>query len=512
MKSDGCILAHDLGTSGNKAVLYGLDGVVRADAFTPYETSYPAPGFVEQSPQDWWDAVRLSTRQLISRSGVNPREVIAICFSGQMMGCLPVDGEGEPLRPSLIWADLRGTAEAARLADAAGTDRVYEITGHRVSASYSAAKLMWIKANEPEVYSRTSKMLQAKDYIVMKLTGVTLTDYSDACGTNLFDLRERKWCREIIDACGLSADMMPEAVPSTTIAGGLLEGPAGELELPAGIPVVIGGGDGVCATTGAGVVSSGRAYNVLGTSSWIATASREPVYDPQQRTFNWIHLDEHLYNPCGTMQGAGYSYSWFKDALCTSESDAAAAAGTNVYEILNEYVKEVPAGAEGLLFMPYLMGERSPWWNPDARGAFIGLGATHGRREMARAVLEGVAFNLRIILEVFSARDPIERLTVIGGGARNPIWMQILADVWNRPLDLSALPEDATSLGAAICGGVGVGAYSGFEVAEKLAAVQSSVTANPGHAARYDALYEVFLRTYKALEPTYSALAAFRGG
>lgn len=504
------LLAHDLGTTGNKAVLYSVEGRIVADSFSAYGTHHPRPGFVEQNPQDWWKAVCISTRELLSREGINPSQIAAVSFSAQMMGCLVVDANGKPLRPSIIWADTRATEEIRQIASRIDRDRVYEITGHRLSSSYSAAKLLWIKNHEPAVFERTHKMLQAKDFIVHRLTGEFVTDYSDASGTNMFDLREKRWSPEILAAIGVAEEVLPRPVASKTVIGSVGAGVAEESGLAAGTPVVVGGGDGACATVGAGVIRSGRAYNVLGTSSWIAMASREPVMDGEQRTFNWVHLDEDLYMPCGTMQSAGFSYSWFKDVLCDLETRDAEAAGKNVYDTLNGYTEESAPGAGGLLFLPYLLGERSPWWEPDARAAFIGLGAEHTRAHMARAVLEGVAHNLRVILNAFDQDQYIEKLTLIGGAARNAVWTQILADVWGRPLEIPSAVEDATSMGAAICAGVGIGVFPGFEVAETMVVSERRLEPNPDRVALYENMHSVFLRAYRALEPVFRDLAPYR--
>ena len=505
------ILAHDLGTTGNKAVLYSDEGRIAGHCFSGYPTHHPRSGFVEQDAGDWWNAVCASTRQLLSQKGIDASDVAGVSFSGQMMGCLGVDSAGQPLRRAVIWADTRAVREEENLARRISRDRVYQITGHRLSASYSAAKLLWIRNNEPEIYRRISKMLQAKDYIVYRLTGEFATDYSDASGTNMFNLRTKQWAHEILDAMEISEAVLPNLLPSTTIVGRVRGDIASEAGLRAGTPVVIGGGDGACSAVGAGVVRGGRAYNVLGTSSWIAMAADEPVMHPEQRTFTWAHLDPGLYMPCGTMQAAGFSYSWFTDVLCASEAAEAARLGVSVYQKLNDDVKETAPGSDGMLFLPYLLGERSPWWEPDARAAFIGLGAAHTKKHLTRAVLEGVAHNLRIILNIFDQTHTIEELTLIGGGARSEAWAQILADIWQRPLNIPAAVEDATSMGAAICGGTALGIFDDFLIAEKLAVPRNRVEPNPRSADLYDAMHRVFLDAYHALEPIFRRLPAFRG-
>ncbi len=494
------ILAHDLGTTGNKANLFDAQGQPVASAFLGYETAYPRPGWAEQEAADWWRAVRDSTRELLASSNVAPGDIPVVCFSGMMNGALAVDESGEPLRSAIIWADQRATAEAELLADRCGFEQVYRRTGHRPGASYTAAKMLWIQQHQPELYARTHQFLQAKDYAAYKLSGVFATDYSDASGTNLFDLERRDWASDMIEALGLDRRKLPPAFPSHKIIGQVTPQAAAEAGLLAGTPVVIGGGDGACATVGAGSVHPGEAYNYLGSSSWIAVTAEQPLYDPQMRTFTFAHLDPRLYFPAGTMQCAGGSYDWL-ERLLRSEGE------TRLYDEMSTAAAGVEPGAGGLLFLPYLIGERSPHWNPLARGAFVGLTMSHGRAEMARAVLEGVAFNLKMILDAFLEQGAaIEAMRLIGGGARSPLWRQILADVYGLPILRPALLAEATALGAAIAGGVGVGIFPDFSVAHEFVQVEEAEQPNGAAQALYAELYPLFQETYQALEPMFERL------
>lgn len=487
------ILAHDLGTTGNKTNLFDIEGKLVASSFAGYETAYPHPAWAEQDPADWWQAVCDSTRELVAQAAVSPAEVAVISFSGQMMGALPVDKSGTPLRPSIIWADQRAVAEADLLAETCGAAEIYRRTGHRAGASYSGAKILWIKNYQPDIYAQAHKFLQAKDYAAYRLAGNFATDYSDASGTNLFDLGERCWSEDILEAMDIDGALLPEPHPSHTVIGEVTGGAAEETGLAPGTPVVIGGGDGACATVGAGAVDVGDAYNYIGSSSWISVVSRSPIYDPQRRTFTFVHLDPELYFPTGTMQAAGGSRDWLIRVLKEEVSDSA--------------IAEVGLGAQGLLFLPYLIGERSPHWNPLARGAFVGLTMSHGRAEMARAVLEGVAFNLRMILDAFLEQGiVIEAMRLIGGGAQSPLWRQILADVYGLPILHPTLLAEATSLGAAIAGGVGVGLFPDFSVAQEFVQVEEAERPNRAAQARYAELYPLFQETYRALEPIYERL------
>ena len=494
------ILAHDLGTTGNKASLFDEQGHPVASAFAGYETAYSCPGWAEQDAADWWRAVRDSTRALLASSTVAPGDVAVVCFSGMMNGALAVDAAGAPLRTAIIWADQRATAEEKLLAQRCGMEQLYRRTGHRASASYTAAKVLWIQRHQPDLYACTHQVLQAKDYVAYKMSGVFATDYSDASGTNLFDLARRTWAVDIIEAVGLDPRKFPPVCPSQTVIGQVTAQAAAETGLLAGTPVVIGGGDGACATVGAGSVDPGDAYNYVGSSSWIAVTAVEPLYDPQMRTFTFAHLDPRLYFPTGSMQSAGGAYDWFERLL-------RGAGEARLYDEMGAAAATVEPGARGLLFLPYLIGERSPHWNPLARGAFVGLTMAHGRAEMARAVLEGVAFNLKSILDAFLEQGaPIQAMRLIGGGARSALWRQILADVYGLPILRPALVAEATSLGAAIAGGVGVGLFPDFRVARTIVAVEEAERPDPAHTERYAALYDLFRRTYTALEPIFNQL------
>jgi xylulokinase len=507
------ILAHDLGTSGNKATLFSEEGKLGASVLYEYPVYYPKPGWVEQDPEDFWKAVCLSTRQLLEKASVSPGDIAALCFSGQMMGCLTVDTEGKPLRPMIIWADTRAGVQESEMEKMLGMDYVYRTTGHRISASYSAAKLLWVRNNESEIYKRTCKMLHAKDYIIFKLTGKFVTDYSDASGTNLFDLMKKNWDKNILDTLDIPPYLLPEPHPSTDKAGGIRAEAAREIGLLEGTPVIIGGGDGSCACVGAGVVREGSAYNVLGSSSWISLASAAPVYDPNKRTFTWVHLDPALYTPCGTMQAAGYSYNWYKNTLCGAEIAEAAGGSENPYRLIDKGISGSPPGAGGLLYLPYLLGERSPRWNHEARGAFIGLSISTGKGDISRSVLEGVGFNLKIILDILekgaAAKDGIGKVIMIGGGAKGAVWLQILADIWQKPLVVPAYTEEATSLGAAVCGGVGIGAFKDFSVIHQFNAPAKTITPNPALASCYDKLFGIFNHAYDSLTDVYHRLAEF---
>jgi xylulokinase len=503
------ILAHDLGTTGDKATLFSPRTGLAASEFSPYPTHFPKPGWAEQEPERYWQAFCSSTRALLEKSRVEPSQIAAVTFSGQMMAALPVDRQGQALRNSIIWADLRSSAQAQALAERIDADRVYRISGHRLSPSYSATKIMWIKEQEPELYKRTHRFLHAKDYLVCRLCGAQLTDYSDASGMNLLDITALRWSPEILEAAGLEAGKLPEIVESTQVAGKVGAEAAAASGLASGTPVVIGGGDGACATCGAGVVSEQQAYLYLGTSTWMAVASTRPLLDPAKRTFTFCHFLKGLYFPAGTMQAGGGSYQWLRNNLGDAELQAAALAGVDAYELLNLKAAEAPAGSEGLLFLPYLMGERSPLWDPQARACFIGLTMTHGKKHLVRAVLEGVAFNMRLIYDAFKEQGVSSaRVRLIGGGARSRLWRSILADVLETPTSRLNYIEEATSVGAAIAGGVGVGLFSSINEADRLVREVEVTPCDPANFPVYRKNYALFRSCYERLRDLFPQLGA----
>ena len=498
------LLAHDLGTSGNKATLYTLDGDLVRSITCSYDAYFFNGNWAEQDAHDWWKAVCHSTKALLE--DLDARDVQSVCFSGQMMGCLCVDRNGEPLRKSIIWADQRSVEEIRQLREKLDLAAFYRITGHRLSPSYSLGKLLWIRRHEPEIYKHTFKMLNAKDYIVYKLTGRFITDYSDASGTNLFDINRLQWSADILKAAEIEADILPEAKPSTHIAGMVTPAAAEQTGLYPGTPVVCGGGDGVCAAVGAGCVRENTAYNYVGSSSWIGLTTRRPVYDASMRTFNWVHIVPGYYSPCGTMQAAGGSFSWLKDEICALETHLAEQKGASPYEFINKLAEESVPGAHGLLYLPYLIGERSPRWNEDARGAFIGMKMEHRRSDLVRAVYEGVFLNLNIILDIFREHTGIRSMTAIGGGAKGVVQQQIMADIYEMEIAVLEHLEEATSMGAAVTGGVGVGIYPSFDEIRRFIRVSESRKPNPGHTAKYRDIKPVFDAAYRQLVPVYDAL------
>lgn len=492
------LLAHDLGTSGNKATLFTIEGRLVKSITAGYETSYLNNNWAEQDPAAWWKAVCESTQKLLA--GIEPEKIASVAFSGQMTGCLAVDRQGRPLRNHMLYCDQRAIAEEKKLLELLTPKEIFRITGHRLNASYSATKMMWIKNNQPEIYGNTYKTLQAKDYINFLLTGRLVTDYNDASGTNAFDIEKLCWSEKIIEAAELELDKFPEAVSSATVIGEVTAAAAKATGLKAGTPVVAGAGDGGCATVGIGSVRPGITYNYLGSSSWISTTSESVVRDDDMLTFTYVHPVEGYLQPCGTMQTAGGAYSWLKEQLAVSETLEAIMEGVSPYEKINQLMEKSPAGANGIFFLPHLRGERSPRWNPDAKGGFIGLNLESKRADIFRAVLEGVTLNLGLILDIFKAELDIGAIRVIGGGAQGRLWCQIMSDVYGMDVQVPEYLEEATSMGAAIIGGVATGALSSFDEVDRFIEIKRTTSPIADNVLLYKEKKVIFSKIYEALE------------
>lgn len=499
--SKSYIIAYDLGTSGCKTAVFDEEGHLRGSVTSRYPTYYKNDDRAEQDPYEWWQAVCNSTRKLLLQSKIGNSQILCVVFSGQMAGCLPVDSDGKPLHNSIIWADRRAAVLDSKIQKILGLKRIYDITGNRANPVYTGHKIFWFREEEPGIYNKTYKFLQAKDYIALKFTGNQfVTDFSEASCTNLFNIKERKWSDEILDCLNISKEKLPEIVSSTQIVGEISEKAAEETGLKRGTPVVIGGGDGPCAAVGAGVVQEGEAYIYLGSSAWISSSMSEPLLDEKQQLANYCHIVPNYYVPTGTMQSAGTSFEWALRTIGRLRDV------DNLYSIMEKKAESVAPGSNGLIFLPYLLGERTPYWNPRAKGAFIGLTLQHDECHLLRSVLEGVAFHLRLICDIFINRKvEIKKLVVIGGGAKNDLLLKILADVLGIPIHVPALLEEANTLGAYAAGGVGIGLFDNFEIVKQFLKINKAFYPEDKNTSLYSELYEKFNKFYTAIEPIYGS-------
>ena len=498
------LLAHDIGTSGNKATLFTVDGELVKSTVVSYQVNYQSGGRAEQDPADWWNAVCTSTREIVA--DIDPKDVLALSFSAQMQCCLVVDREGNVLRPAIIWADTRAKEQTEALLARVDDTEAYRLLGHRLSPSYSIEKLMWIRDNEPELYEKTYKMLQVKDYIIYRMTGRFVTDYSDASGTNALDLENLCWSQEILAAAEISPDKMPELHASTDVIGTLLPDAAAQLGLTTATQVVCGGGDGPCSAVGAGCTENDQMFLSFGTSAWVGGTMEKKFLDEDKVLFCFAHVIPGKYMPCGTMQSAGSSYAYARNQFCQQEKARAEELGVDSWDLVNEMVERSPVGAQGLVFLPYPAGERAPRWNPDASGSFVGIRMYHTRDDYMRAVLEGVAMNLELIMQSYRKTMTIDDLILTGGGAKGQVVARTLSDVLNVTLKSPNHVEEATSIAAAVIAGIGCGVYEDFSAIHQFLAFGKPTVPTAEHQAVYAKSKKVFDDVYKALLPVYSEM------
>lgn len=499
MAQDLTTVGIDIGTSAAKAVLVAADGRVLARASAAYPLMTPRPGWTEQAPENWWTATVAVLRELTARA---PHGRIAgVGLSGQMHGSVFLDRTGAPIRPALLWNDARTADACAEIERRVGRERVIAITGNRASTGMQAPKLLWLRANEPEAHARVAKLVLPKDFIRYRLTGTHATDAADASGTLLLDLARRRYSEEMLQALGIRADWLPEVVEGPDVTGHITAEVAAATGLPAGIPVVAGGGDNACAAIGAGLVAEGRGVCSLGTSGTIFVQSATPLVDPEGALNAFCAAVPGAYHLMGVILSAGGSLAWFRDKIVPQDAERLRAAGQDPFTALLEEAAGVAAGADGLLFLPYLAGERAPHMDPHARGAWIGLSLAHERRHLVRALIEGVGFAfadcLRRMREL--GLEP-SGLGLTGGGGRAELWRTILSAQLETPLD-AVTAEEGPALGAAILAQVGAGLHGNLAgaVAVMVPAPTAPTHPDPALAARYAALHGRYRRLYPAL-------------
>lgn len=486
-------LAFDIGTSAIKSTLIAQSGGVVDFAEHKYPPVNGAISSTEQNPETWWSGAAHCADELFSRNPAVCAQVQAIGVSGHMLGCLPVDNNGSPLRPAMLHSDTRAVAEEAEIADAVGRETLYRRTGNTLSAQSTLCKILWLKRSEPELYAKTSRFLQSKDYLTAKLTGnIDSSDYSDAAHAELADIHRLTYMDDVLSELGIDIRKLPALHRGTDIAGHLMPGAARALHLTQGIPVIVGGGDGACANAGSGI-APGSMYCCLGTTAWLSYNEKRPVLDPYMRIFDIPSLDGADIGIFGTMQAAGRCVDWAKKLFHISSD-----------RHFNELAALSPAGSDGLVFLPYLEGERSPIFDARARGVFFNINADHRREHFCRAVFEGVAYALRSILDVHRLSVQVTDLRVIGGGSNSALWRQILADIWGVNVwTTSVKASSVTSLGVAMAASVGVGAYKNLAEASAAITLMEKTAPIPENGQLYDKLYDTFLQLYPRVRALY---------
>ena len=498
-------LGIDIGTGGSRALLVRGDGGVVKGVTSPHEDILMhQPLWAEQRPQDWWNASRIAVRKLLAETDVRGEEISGIGLSGQMHGLTLLDAADQVIRPALIWCDQRSQEQVDWINAKAGKDMVLEQTANPVLTGFTAPKLLWVRDHDPASYERVRRMLLPKDYIRFCLTGEYASEVSDASGTALFDVVRRQWATPLIDKLGIDASILPEVVESPQMTGRISKAAAQETGLMAGTPVVGGGGDQAASAVGNGIVESGLVSCTVGTSGVVFSHLDEAAYDPAGRVHTFCHAVPGKWHIMGVTQGAGLSLQWFRNQLATGLADRAAQEGVEIYDLLTDEAAAVPAGAEGLYWLPYLMGERTPHLDAYARGGWVGLTAKHTRGHLVRAILEGVAYSLNDCLGIIESLGAnVEAVRASGGGAKSPLWRNILAGVFSKPI-ATLQTQEGSAYGAALLAMVGTGAFDSVEEACSSSIIeQGRDQPDPNLTAAYGRCYGMFRNLYPALRDLY---------
>lgn len=491
-------LGIDASTTATKALLMGADGHVASVTSSEYTYDTPHPMWTEQHPDVWWQATVASIRQVLAQSQVAPAEVEGVGLTGQMHGLVPLDGDGQVLRPAILWNDQRTAAECDEIRQRLGKERFIHITGNDALTGFTAPKILWVRNHEPEIFARMRHILLPKDYVRFKLTGGYAADKAGGAGTILFDLRERDWSKVVLEALEIDPAWLPPTFEGPAVTGHVTPQAAEATGLVAGTPVMGGGGDQAAGAVGTGAVEPGIVSLALGTSGVVFASTGEPFIEPEGRLHAFCHAVPGRWHLMGVMLSAAGSLRWYRDAL---------APGVD-FDALLAPAADVPPGSEGLLFLPYLTGERTPHPDPLARGAFVGLTVRHAQAHMTRAVLEGVAFGLRDSFELMKAVGlaAITQVRISGGGAKSPLWRHILADALGVEL-VTVNTTEGAAYGAALLAATGAGCFA--DVASACAAViRVTGSTAPGLAsAAYEDMYPLYRALYPALRPCFNAVA-----
>ncbi|MEM3569478.1 MAG: FGGY-family carbohydrate kinase [Candidatus Jordarchaeales archaeon] len=507
----GFVVAWDFGTSSVKSVVCTTEGEVVGSAVAGYELYHPQPGWAEQNPKEWWAAVSKSTREAVEAAKVKVKDVEAVSISAQMAGLVPIDRNGEPLRPAIIWLDNRAEEQAKRLAGNILSMLLtfIRITGGAPGPKDVISKIVWLKENEPHVFEKAYKFLDAKDYLVFRLTGKYYTSWDCANVTWMFDSRKgkMKWSESICGKAGIPLEKLCEPVPSPTIVGELTAEAARDLGLKEGTPVVCGCGDITAATVGSGAVREKQVHAYIGTSSWVVAPIRDRKLSIRYYIGSICSADPTKYILVGEQECSGACYQWLRNNLGYKYMVEAEKEGLNAYKVMDRIAAEAEPGSKKLIFTPWMYGERSPLNDHTVRGGFINLSLTHGEAHVLRAILEGVAYHMRWILEgVQKLIGRVPSINIIGGGAQSDLWCQIIADVTGSVVRQMKDPLEAGSRGAALTASVALGYYKSFDELEKVVPAKREFEPNQANREIYDELYLKFKLVYKKLKKMYREL------
>lgn len=504
----GYLMGIDVGTTGTKTLLIDECGNIVATCFEEYPTYIPQPNWSEQNPEDWWKATINTVRSALMKAKIKGEQISGIGLSGQMHGSVFLGKDYRVLRPCILWNDQRTARQCQFITERIGKKRLMELACNPALTGFTAGKILWVREEEPQVYEKIHKILLPKDYVRFRLTGDFATEVSDASGTLLLDVKKRKWSEQILSELEIDPEFMPVCYESPQITGSITRKAAELTGLNPGTPVVGGGGDQAAGAVGNGIVKRGMLSSTIGTSGVVFAFSPEVKIDPEGRVHTFCHAVPQKWHIMGVILSAGGSLRWFRDALAETEKEEAKKRGVDPYEILLEGANRVSCGADGLLFLPYLSGERSPYPDPNARGVFFGLNLRHQKEHLIRAIIEGVIFAMRDCLEVIRELGiSASRVRASGGGAKSVLWQKIQANIYNLEVETINVTEGA-AFGAALLAGVGTGLYSTVEEAcEKTIKVSRTVTPEPKNVKTYEKYYNLYHSLYPALAHHFDRLS-----
>ena len=498
-------LGVDVGTSGTKTLAMQEDGTILASATEEYPLFSPHPGWSEQNPEDWWQATIKSIRKVLKTGKIKAADVKGIGLSGQMHGSVFLNKKHEVIRPALLWNDQRTAAECAEIEQrAGGRKKLIKLVANPALTGFTAPKILWLRNHEPKHFDKTVQVLLPKDYIRFRLTGEFATEVSDASGTLLLDVKQRNWSRPLLSKLELDDSLLPDVYESEDVSGNLTADAAGLLGLSKGVAVVGGGGDQAAGAVGNGIVKKGVISATMGTSGVVFAHSDEVQIDPEGRVHTFCHAVRDKWHVMGVVLSAGGSLQWYRNQLCEQQVAEAKRKKVDPYELISAQAEQAPPGSEGLFFLPYLTGERTPHADPDARAAWIGLSLRHGRSHLGRAVMEGATYAMRDSLEIIKELNiPVREIRLSGGGARSPFWRQLQADIYGQKV-VTINAEEGPAYGVALLAAAGTGAYKDVvEACSSTIRVVQSTSVNSKAKSIYNKAYPVFQGLYSSLKEDY---------
>lgn len=502
------LLGIDLGTSGLKTVLFDENGTRIVSKTKEYPLYQPENGWAEQKPEDWWDACIQTVQSVLATSQINPASISGIGISGQMHGLVMLDENNNVLCDAILWCDGRTSVECQEITDTIGKNRLIEISANPALTGFTAGKILWVRKHKPELYARCKHILLPKDYLRLKLTGIFATEVSDASGTNLLDVPARQWSTEILQALDIDPALLPLVHESFEVTGSVTAEAASLTGLSQGTPIVGGAGDNAAAAIGTGVVEARQAFTTIGTSGVIFAHSDTVAIDPKGRVHTFCSAVPNKWSVMSCSLAAGGSLQWFRNQFCEAEMQVAKALGKDVYELLTKEAEKIEIGANRLLFLPYLMGERSPLLDENARGVFFGLSGIHTRAHLLRAVMEGVVFSLRDSLDVFCEMGlSFSEMKATGGGGKSHLWREMMADIYNCPV-ATIHNDEGPALGVAILAGVGTGVYEDIPSACKKI-IQTTGVREPiqTHSKQYEPYFKLYQQLYLSNKENFTQLS-----